>query len=379
MSTESNSVPPSAPTDRQLERLRREVAEFRRAAESWKKKAGEQEQKASQKSRRVLSADVLQQILPLRAQTLAARAAIPSRAAREAVLRAESPAYAAAAARGPARWGEFVHPMRVDGLAWWMPVVKPGRPRPEAWIEKQRFPYRILTQTRELSVGGIMLDLGGNIGLTSIPRVILGDVVAAYCAEPDPLNYACLVGNVVDNGLQGMVMPDWLAVGDRDGTVVLSRGRAAGSHHVLAGDAPADGVRVGPIDPPLRDGERVEVPCLTVDSWIARLRIDPDAITFVKVDVQGFELRVLRGASVLLAKRHVAWQLEMAPRTLEEAGTSVGDVCAALQQHFTHFIDLNRAIDGARHRPIAALTGALDYLTGAESKTDVLVYCAAAT
>ena len=78
-------------------------------------------------------------------------------------------------------------------------------------------------------MGGIMLDLGANIGRTSIPRVIIGDVTAAYCAEPDPLNFECMARAVIDDGLRGPAMPDQTAIGDRNGTVRLYRGRRSGA------------------------------------------------------------------------------------------------------------------------------------------------------
>ena len=33
-----------------------------------------------------------------------------------------------------------------------------------------------------------MLDLGANVGRMSVPRVVLGDAMVAYCAEPDPVS-----------------------------------------------------------------------------------------------------------------------------------------------------------------------------------------------
>ena len=354
---------------RESESAEAEIAALRASADSWK-------QKADQKSRRVLSTDVLRQIFDLRVRTLPARTAIPPRERREAILREVSPAYVAAAAKGPAVWGEHVHAMSVGDLKWWMPMVTPQAGGPSAaWIAKQRFPYRALTQTRELAIGGIMLDIGAHIGRMSIPRIVLGDIGAAYCAEPDPLNYACLVGNIVDNGLNGLLMPDWLAIGDHDGSALLHRADVSGRHHVLVGSNPTRDAPSGQL-PQSPTGKVVEVPCLTLDTWLRRLRVDPDAVTFVKVDVQGYEMRVLQGASALLAKGHAAWQLEMDPAHLMATGTSLADVCEKLRQHFTYFIDLNGAVTGPRQRMIQELPDGLAYLAGPLGKTDILVYCA---
>jgi FkbM family methyltransferase len=361
---------------RRIESLRTRVAALRADAGAWKRHADGWKQRADQKSRRVLNTHVLRQIFDLRAQTLQARAAIPPREQREANLREISLAYVAAVDQGPAAWGDYAHRMQIRNLNWWMPVVRPRPNGPTAgWIAKQRFPYRALTQTRELAVGGIMLDIGANTGRMSISRIVLGDVVAAYCAEPDPLNYACLVGNIIDNNLNGLLMPDQLAITDRDGTVVLRRADVSGGHRVLADDAAVPGATSETSRTTSKGGHYVEVPCLTLDSWLARLRVDSDAVTFVKVDVQGFEMRVLQGASSLLARRHVAWQLEIDPALLTKAGTSLADLCTKVQQHFTHFIDMDGAMTGRRHRTIDELPQGLAYIAGTRHKTDVLLYC----
>ena len=111
--------------------------------------------------------------------------------------------------------------MPLAGLTWWFPL-KIGKSRvTQAWIDKQRLPYHGILMTHVAAAGGIMLDLGANIGRMSISRAVLGEVTAAYCAEPDPLSYACLASNVIDNGLHGVVLPDQTAIGDRDGVVRL--------------------------------------------------------------------------------------------------------------------------------------------------------------
>jgi FkbM family methyltransferase len=210
-----------------------------------------------------------------------------------------------------------------------------------------------------------MLDLGANIGRMAIPRVVLGDVTAAYCAEPDPLNFACLVRTVVDNGLQGLVLPDQTAIGDRNGTVSLLREGASGNFRVVTDSASAK-------------ENIVDVPCCTLDDWVERLGIDLDAVTFIKVDVEGFERRVVSGAARVLASRHIAWQMEIKPKGLRGAGDEPAGLYADLQRPFTHFIDLNRRAAGARIRAITELGDALAYIEP-DGKTDVLLFSASGT
>jgi FkbM family methyltransferase len=312
--------------------------------------------------RRVLDPDLLRAQLSLRWPSVRLAAAAPAVRERGERFAAASPAYAAARAASSPPAG--LHAMTLDGLAWSVPLVHPDNPQLVARaIAHQDFPYRVLTQTRDVSIGGTMIDIGANIGRMSIPRVVLGDATVAYCAEPDPLNYACLVRNVRDNGLEGLVLPDHLAIGAAEGTVRLQRASSAGGHRVLAEGAASR-------------REVVEVPCLPLDAWVARAGIDLDQVRFIKVDVQGSEVDVLRGAGRTLAHRHIAWQIEVDLETLAARGfDAVRDLYPLMQQHFTHFIDLSRHRMTPRVRPVSALVEELSYVSGGTGgRTDVVLF-----
>jgi FkbM family methyltransferase len=191
--------------------------------------------------------------------------------------------------------------------------------------------------------------------------VVLGDVTAVYCAEPDPISYACLAATAIANGLRGTVLPDQTAIGDVNGVVNLVRlGQSAGFY-------------VAATPPPGADV--VQVPCTTLDRWVERLGIDLDAVTFVKVDVEGFEQRLIRGASRVLACRHIAWQFEVNLVRLRAAGDEPAQLYASFREAFTHFIDMNRSVGGVRVRPISDIENALRYIDP-DGKTDVLLYSA---
>ena len=113
--------------------------------------------------------------------------------------------------------------------------------------------------------------------------------------------------------------------------------------------------------------------CLTLDSWVKRLGVDIKAVTFVKVDTQGWESHVLEGASALLAQRHIAWQLEFSPRLLARAGVPEHRFFDQLERHFTHFIDLGWRTT-PRSRPIGQARKTLSYV--GRRFTNLLVYSA---
>ena len=303
----------------------------------------------------VLDPSTLQGQLPLRLRTLAARARAHNAEARDRSFQATCPAYVETAEQLP------VECRNVDGLRWHMPVPTSRAEELTAWFEKQhRLPYGAILQSRDVSIGGVMLDIGANVGGTAIPRVILGDAVAAYCAEAEPLNYHCLRLNVLENGLAGVVLPDRVAITDRDGIVRLRRGKKHTGHHLV------DGVDAA--------GDILEVVACTLDTWVRRHAIDLDAVTFIKVDVEGHEQQVLDGATEVLRRPHIAWQLEVWAPQLSAAGSSAARVADTLARHFTHYVDLRRDIPAPRVQPIANLAQIANELDRLGGKTDIVVF-----
>lgn len=309
----------------------------------------------------MLDKDVLRGMLPLRAAAARERARSFDAQQRERAFRAHSRSYASALAG--AEPDARMRRITIDSVPWWVPITTPDDPAAVARaLKHQNLPYLVLTQTREVSVGGLMLDIGANTGRMSIPRVLLGDVTAAYCAEPEPLNYSCLVRTVTDNGLTGLVLPDRVAIGSANGVARLKKAKSTGGHRIVDGGAHTH-------------GDVIDVPSLTLDTWVERLGIDVGQLVFVKVDTQGCEVEVLRGARKLLACPHVAWQIEVDAQTLDNRGFTTEDLFRVLQQHVTHFVDLGRQASGARVRPIDELSDALSYVSGPSgSRTDLLAF-----
>jgi len=302
--------------------------------------------------RSLLRPEVLADLLPARAQWRRATAPDAEAVQREAAHVAASDAYAGARDQAAPTDADCVD---IGGISWWVPrdARAEGQLAHRLVIEK-RLPLVDLLRTREVISNGTMLDIGANVGLTSVTRAVLGDADVVYAAEPAPGNFACLVRNVVDNGLRGVVLPDCVAISDHDGTATLRLSGSIGGHMLIAG---ADGIAV---------------PTMRLDTWIQMLHVDIDAVRFVKVDTQGHEAHVLAGASELLRRAGVVWELEFSPRHLQKAGRDPAALIAHMQGVFTDFIDLNPHAPGDRLRPIAELPEALAYLE--RSFTNLLVY-----
>jgi hypothetical protein len=223
-------------------------------------------------------------------------------ASRIAHLASVSPDYSSAVAR----WMSSdqpadIHQVRVGGLQWSMPatLVTSTAPTPRN-PQGNLLPLLHLATVRQFAVGGIMLDLGAGIGTTSIPRVILGEFAPVYATEPDPDRYLCLVGNILDNRVEGRVLPDRVAI-------------------------------AGP------GAEDDDVRSLTIDAWMERLSIPADNVRFVRIVLDERNLDALQGATRLLARRHIVWEIEVPSTT---PAPRIAELCTFVAAHFTHIREL---------------------------------------
>ena len=149
------------------------------------------------------------------------------------------------------------------------------------------------------------LDVGANIGTTAFVPAWLGHTIIGF--EPVPVNHQILGATLCANaaagksaGLAGLHLVP-AAVGDKPGSLDLWVPQNYGDNAAV--NAEAAGGNLGKVVP----ADKITVPVVTVDGWLAghpELKLDPCAAALMKVDVQGYELRVLQGAvSFLTAAR----------------------------------------------------------------------------
>src|SRR5258705_922192 len=218
-------------------------------------------------------AAVLEHVLPLRHAAMLA-ANHDGRSGRERAFAGRSASYREALAHPDAAMPLAAEQVVINGLRWWMPAQRGDSGGIAGGLAgRRRLPVREILETRELAVGRVMIDIGANVGTTSIPRVLLGDFNCIYAIEPDPGNYACLVRNIADNGVRGLVLPDRVALCGTNGQMNL-RTLHSGTHHLVMRGSGAG------------EHERVSVPCVTLDRWVAQIGIDLADVAFIKSDTQ---------------------------------------------------------------------------------------------
>lgn len=198
---------------------------------------------------------------------------------------------------------------------------------------------------RVLSAGMTAFDVGANIGLyTVLFAKLVGSSGAVYSFEPDEENVRRLQTNVALNDAVNVhVVPE--AVYSRHGAVTLNVfPQSLNAWHSLGAPELPDPFEPGRVVTPV-GGRRVMA--TTVDHFCAESRIE--RIDFLKIDVEGAEADVIRGASRMLSERRVGIVLfEVSlPQTLS-LGHEPCDAFAELEAHEYRSFELRD--DG---RPVA--------------------------
>ena len=142
-------------------------------------------------------------------------------------------------------------------------------------------------------LGGTYLDIGANIGYCSVLAACASTMpMQVHAFEPCVHNFAWLRRNADENGKTGEIMQYLVGLGAEDGSADLSR-YGTGSSFVRGwDDGMADQLGVE------------EVAVRRLDSLIPDASLS--APTFVKIDVEGYELPVLRGGERTLSNPNVA-------------------------------------------------------------------------
>lgn len=165
--------------------------------------------------------------------------------------------------------------------------------------------------------GGVAVDVGTNVGEVALALAMAGGRDARVIGfEPNPRTFARCVRNVALNRAPNVEVHN-LALGHRAGLSSLE----TPSPHNCAGD------RLRP-EGALTPGEET-VRVDTLDEFVARRSLE--RLDLLKVDVEGFELNVLRGAEAVLRKFRPVLFVELSDVLLSHQGCRAADVVRHLE------------------------------------------------
>jgi FkbM family methyltransferase len=157
---------------------------------------------------------------------------------------------------------------------------------------------------------GNVLDIGANIGYTaSVLARAAKPNRKVFAFEPEPFNFSILQQTAQRPEFKGKIFPMQCAVGAANGAVDLWINlNHHADHRVITTQFQSE-----------HSGSAgVSVPLVSIDSF---LESHPDDVSFVKIDVQGYELAVCQGMRDTLRQNpDIAIVLEFMPSAMRELG-----------------------------------------------------------
>jgi FkbM family methyltransferase len=179
--------------------------------------------------------------------------------------------------------------------------------------EDDRMEPRVLA--RFLTSGSVLFDVGANFGYYAITLAdALGNNCRVFAFEPFPSTYRRLRRHIELNALEDVIRAYPVALADEAGFARMVTGNRNSGAAALSD---SDGI------------ERVEVS--TLDIFCAEHAIDQ--LDLLKVDVEGYEERLLMGGAATITRFRPLIFIELNPPTLARAGSTVDRVVARLREH----------------------------------------------
>jgi FkbM family methyltransferase len=163
---------------------------------------------------------------------------------------------------------------------------------------------RIYEATSKTDTRTISIDVGAYIGIISLAMAKYGPANhEVHSFEADDVNYAMFNDNLSSNQPHS-IHPHQTAVGSEIGTAQFTRTSDTGTNHLGVQD---DSTDLGAVV--------FDVPITTLDSFAEQH--DFDVVRLLKIDAEGADINVLRGASSLLNDKRIEAIIVEVPLTAD--------------------------------------------------------------
>jgi FkbM family methyltransferase len=198
-------------------------------------------------------------------------------------------------------------------------------PRFFAWQMDQYEPAVVHELTRTLTDSSVVYDVGAHVGILTVIAARRVERGLVYAFEPSRPNFDLLARHVRINGFSNRVIVSNVLVGDR-----------------MAADVPfahrAEPFTANSLAYGLDGAETTLTPMITIDQLIERGEARPPS--HIKIDVEGYEAAVLRGAGDTLHRFRPLVICAMHPEPLALLGETGAGIVRFMLDHGYGAFDL---------------------------------------
>lgn len=192
--------------------------------------------------------------------------------------------------------------------------------------------FEISLMKKYIKAGDTVLDIGANIGFyAEILSGIVGENGKVHCFEPDTTNFKHLesrskhLPNVTINNK---------AVSDKTETIKIYTSKKLNVDHRTYKPDDYD--------------EEIDINGIAIDEYLSFDSAQDDKmVSFIKMDIQGFEMSAVKGMTKTLQSPNLKMLSEFWPYGMRKAGTSVLDYFYFLKQYnfYIYLIENNQLIE----------------------------------
>jgi FkbM family methyltransferase len=188
---------------------------------------------------------------------------------------------------GDARIAAYHNLISFSGVHFWVPFY-PFDYIQRMLVKTANFfePVDLQLIDRYLLNDAIIFDIGSNIGNHVIYWALRRHAKRNYAFEPVPVTFAILTRNVQLNRLEDVIVPINIAIGD-----------TVENLSVMSWSPMNIGMTI------LQSDQRGTIPAIPLD----RFRFPEQRVNFVKIDVEGFEIRLLIGSREFFMRYRPKW------------------------------------------------------------------------
>lgn len=170
-----------------------------------------------------------------------------------------------------------------------------------AWLDKY------------LQSGDVFYDIGANVGLYSLYAAKLGRNITTYAFEPHKFTFVNLMENISANNLMRSIFPIAVPLSDTSDVSVMNYA------HMDSGSSMSQlGHNIHPENGAFVPKLEETVYCVTLDELIAKKAVP--APHHIKIDVDGNEIKILKGMSQLLASANKPKSIQVEINPGQKAG-----------------------------------------------------------
>ena len=187
-----------------------------------------------------------------------------------------------------------------------------------------------------VSSGSVFIDAGASFGFYAVQIAKrVGPAGRVYAFEPNPDTYKLLTENLALNGINRATAVECALGGTEGRGALATRPDNSGASTVVEGDS---------------------IALTTLDSFAAKHSLK--RLDAIKIDVEGFEERMLTGAAATLRKLAPVIFIEVNPPALAKTGSSPQRVVDLLRSFGYEVFEIHRE----RLTPLGGLPSGEDYI-----------------